>query len=280
MILFKEAAVLHQFLQKKAQKGHTIGFVPTMGALHEGHRQLVLQCCRESDLTVVSIFVNPTQFNDLSDFEKYPSALETDIELLASANAQVLFLPPVKEMYPYGTEGLEKYELGYLGTVLEGKYRPGHFQGVCQVMCRLLKIVQPRLLFMGQKDFQQCLVIRKLINLMNMPVQLIIAPTVREHDGLAMSSRNRRLTPASRPEAVAIYQALDYLRKNWKKDPLQAKNHAVSLLKERQFRIDYVEVADAETLTLLEQPSGKKHVALIAAFLEEVRLIDNLFLDD
>ena len=107
-------------------------------------------------------------------------------------------------MYPYGTEGLEKYELGYLGTVLEGKYRPGHFQGVCQVMCRLLKIVQPRLLFMGQKDFQQCLVIRKLINLMNMPVQLIIAPTVREHDGLAMSSRNRRLTPASRPEAVAI----------------------------------------------------------------------------
>lgn len=280
MILFKEAAVLHQFLQKKAHNGQTIGFVPTMGALHEGHRQLVIQSCSQSDVTVVSIFVNPTQFNDPVDFAKYPSAIESDIRLLANTDAQILFLPSVKEMYPHGTNGLEKYELGYLGTILEGQYRPGHFQGVCQVMCRLLKIVQPTLLFMGQKDYQQCLVISRLIEIMNMPVQLIVAPTVREHDGLAMSSRNRRLPPVSRARATAIYHALDHLRKNWHKDQQHAKDQAASILKENNFRIDYVEVADAETLTLLQQPALKKHIALIAAFLEEVRLIDNLLLDD
>jgi len=279
MILFKEAAALQQYLQKEHDKGHATGFVPTMGALHEGHRRLVLQSCVQTDCTVVSIFVNPTQFNDKVDFEKYPTSLEEDIRMLSTTGARVLFLPSVKEMYPQGTAGLEHYELGFLETILEGKFRPGHFQGVCQVMCRLLKIVNPTLLFMGQKDYQQCLVIRKLMELMNLPAQLIIAPTVREKDGLAMSSRNRRLNSDSRKKALHIHNALMYIGKNWAKEGKSAKTKAIALLKENDFRADYVEVADAETLEILEQPTNRMQVALIAAFLEDVRLIDNLLID-
>lgn len=278
MILFKDAAALHQYLHKKAQKGEKTGFVPTMGALHEGHRKLVLQSCNETDCTVVSIFVNPTQFNDPVDFEKYPSGIDEDIRLLATTGAHILFLPSVKEMYPGGTTRLEQYDLGFLETILEGKFRPGHFQGVCQVMCRLLKIVNPALLFMGQKDYQQCLVIKRLIELMKIPAHLIIARTIREHDGLAMSSRNRRLQQRSREKAALLCKALEYLQKNWQKDGMMAKAHAISLLEKNNFRIDYVEVADAETLELLQQPSGKLQVALAAAFLDDVRLIDNLLL--
>jgi pantoate--beta-alanine ligase len=278
MILFKDASSLHQYLQKKKKKGLTIGFVPTMGALHEGHRKLVLQSCEETDCTVVSIFVNPTQFNDPVDFEKYPSGIEEDIRLLATTRVHILFLPSVKEMYPHGISGLEQYDLGFLETILEGKFRPGHFQGVCQVMCRLLKIVNPSLLFMGQKDYQQCLVIRKLIELMELRAQLIIAPTIRENDGLAMSSRNRRLNTESRKKASHIYKALEYLRKNWQKEGMHAKAVATTLLEENNFRMDYVEVADAETLELLQQPAEKAQVALVAVFLDDVRLIDNLLL--
>ncbi len=279
MILFKEGGALQRYLLKKTKKGHQTGFVPTMGALHEGHRRLVLQSRAQTDCTVVSIFVNPTQFNDKVDFEKYPTSIEEDIRMLSATGAQVLFLPSVKEMYPQGTGGLEHYELGFLETILEGKYRPGHFQGVCQVMCRLLKIVNPTLLFMGQKDYQQCLVIRKLIELMELPSKLIIAPTVRESDGLAMSSRNRRLTAQIRKNAPSIYEALLELRENWAKEGMVAKKKALALLKENNFRPDYVEVADAATLETVEQPTGRKQVALIAAYLEDVRLIDNLLID-
>ena len=279
MILFKEAGALQQYLQKKAQKGKTTGFVPTMGALHEGHRKLVQESFTQTDCTVVSIFVNPTQFNDKVDFEKYPSSIEEDIRLLSTTGVQVLFLPSVKEMYPQGINGLEHYDLGFLETILEGKYRPGHFQGVCQVMCRLLKIVNPTLLFMGQKDYQQCLVIRKLLELMELPAQLVIVPTIRETDGLAMSSRNRRLSTPSRTTALHIYQALLYLREYWHKDGKAAKKAAEDLLIKNNFKPDYVEVADAATLEILEQPANKKQVALIAAFLDDVRLIDNLLID-
>ncbi len=279
MILFKEAGALHKYLQKKAKKGNTTGFVPTMGALHEGHRRLVVQSCAQTDCTVVSIFVNPTQFNDKVDFEKYPTSIEEDIRMLSTTGAQALFLPSVKEMYPNGTSGLEQYEMGFLETILEGKYRPGHFQGVCQVMCRLLKIVSPTLLFMGQKDYQQCLVIRKLIELMKLTTQLIIAPTIRESDGLAMSSRNRRLNTESRKTALHIYNALLYLRENWQKEGIAAKKKAADLLKVNNFRPDYVEVADAASLEILEQPTDRLQVAVIAAFLDDVRLIDNLLID-
>ncbi len=280
MILFKEAGALHNYLQTKAQKGVAIGFVPTMGALHEGHRQLILQSCREADCTVVSIFVNPTQFNDPVDFDKYPSVIEEDIRLIATTDAEIVFLPVVKEMYPGGTTALEKYDLGLLETVLEGKYRPGHFQGVCQVMCRLLKIVTPAYVYMGQKDYQQCLVIRKLLEIMQLSVQLKVAPTVRESDGLAMSSRNRRISPELRNNAAVIYQALQYLNKNWLSEGHQAKCYAIDLLNRQNFRVDYMEVAEAETLQLLEQPTNKKEIALIAAFLGDVRLIDNLILQE
>ena len=198
---------MKSWLSSQRIKGKTIGFVPTMGALHAGHINLIENCRRDSDLTVCSIFVNPAQFNDPKDFEKYPVSIEKDIEMLTNAGSSVLFLPSVEEIYPTGRTNLETYDLGSLETLLEGRYRPGHFQGVCQVMSRLLNRVEPDHLFMGQKDFQQCLVVQRLINILNLRLEFHIVPTVREKDGLAQSSRNLRLTADQRKNAIAISQA-------------------------------------------------------------------------
>jgi len=283
MILFKRAAELRNYPEKQRKKGKKTGFAPTMGALHEGHISLLEASKKENDLSVVSIFVNPTQFNDPADYAKYPITIEKDISLLEAAGCDILFLPPVEEMYPSGQMLKKKYELGYLETLLEGSFRPGHFQGVCQIVHRLLEIVLPDNLYMGQKDYQQCMVVKKLLELtgLGQTVHLQISPTLREKSGLAMSSRNMRLSEAERNAAVAIYQALDHIRENLKPGSLkELQQQATAQLTGKGFRVDYVAIADAGTLYPAEDWDGRqKLVALAAAFLGEVRLIDNLLLN-
>ena len=277
MIQFQRAADLAAWLLKQRSSDRTIGFVPTLGALHAGHISLIDISKKSETLTVCSIFVNPTQFNDPGDFQKYPITLEKDIPMLEKAGVDVLFLPAVSEMYPNGTTGLETYDLGPLETLLEGRYRPGHFQGVCQVMRRLLEMVRPDHLFMGSKDYQQCMVVQRLIEIMDLPVALHRCPIIREADGLAMSSRNTRLTPDQRANATAIYRALTTIKNGFAAQPLPLLTEtATRLLESAGFRVDYVSIANAQTLEPLPGPSPEGAVALIAAFQGEVRLIDNM----
>lgn len=280
MLIFHTIFELQAYLKKSKHEGLKTGFVPTMGALHQGHLSLLLQSKSHNGLTICSIFVNPTQFNDPADFEKYPITITADIEQLLSCGTDVLFLPSVAEMYPNGTATPKHYELGFLETVLEGKYRPGHFQGVCQVMHRLLNIVQPHDLFMGQKDYQQCMVVQQLITNENINTHLHIAPTLRENDGLAMSSRNMRLNSEQRAAATTIYQTLLQMRTQLQQGPLlQIKQAATQLLTQNGFSVDYTELAHANTLAPLNEWNGTDPVvALIAAYIGEVRLIDNLVL--
>ncbi len=282
MIIFKEAAALAGYIENQKKQQKTIGFVPTMGALHQGHLALIHQARQHTDITVCSIFVNPTQFNDPRDFQKYPNTITSDVEQLTNAGTHVLFLPSVQEMYPTGTQQLEQYDLGYLETVLEGKFRPGHFQGVCQVMSRLLTMVKPHQLFMGQKDYQQCMVVSRLLQLMPLDTRLIISPTVREKDGLAMSSRNMRLNTDERAKAPAIYRALSALKQQLQPGPLAPlQQQSIALLEQEGFKVDYVSIATADTLTLVTEWDGKQPlVALVAAFMNEVRLIDNMIIHE
>jgi pantoate--beta-alanine ligase len=281
MILFRRSVDLQRWVSEQKNMGKITGFVPTMGALHEGHVQLIKACKSVVDLTVCSIFVNPAQFNDPKDFEKYPVSTEKDIQMLYHTGTDLLFLPSVDEIYPQGQAGLETYDLGPLESLLEGRYRPGHFQGVSQVMSRLLKLVNPDHLFMGQKDFQQCLVVQRLIEILHLPVQFHTVPTVREADGLAQSSRNRRLTAEQRENAVAISQALFDIRGKL------ASGDATGLLRQAQekldaahFKTDYISIARAIDLQPIVNWNGKeKAVALIAAFQGDVRLIDNILLN-
>src|SRR5882724_816140 len=258
MILFKRASELAGHLERERSAGKKIGFVPTMGALHPGHISLIEISKGATELTVCSIFVNPTQFNDPRDFQKYPVTIEKDIYLLEKAGTDVLFLPEVDEMYPGGTNNLEKYDLGRLEEILEGKYRPGHFQGVAQVMRRLLDMVQPHHLFMGQKDYQQCMVVSRLLKLMGRPGTILHpCPILREADGLAMSSRNLRLTETERKNATAIYQALSWIKMNQGSAPIpELKAHAKAMLEKSGFRVDYVEIADAGTLEAIGEGGG------------------------
>jgi pantoate--beta-alanine ligase len=223
--------------------------------------------------------VNPTQFNDPKDFEKYPVTIKEDILALTAAGTDILFLPSVEEMYPGGVNGEHRhYGFGYLETVLEGAYRPNHFQGVGIIVHKLLEAVEPDDLFMGQKDFQQCMIIKRLLEITGIPAKLHIIPTLRETDGLAMSSRNMRLSPAERQTAVQVSRTLLYMKENIKQLPFGIiKKNAWKQLQDAGFQPDYVEIADAENLRLLQSPlpSGRM-VLLIAAKLGEVRLIDNM----
>lgn len=283
MIILKKPVTLHSFLEKRRSGQNKVGFVPTMGALHSGHISLVEAAKKENSIVIASIFVNPTQFNDPEDFKKYPVTLDKDIKMFEAAGCDVLFIPAVHDIYPNGTDNLKRYDLGFLETVLEGKFRPGHFQGVCQVVHRLLKVVLPNNLYLGQKDYQQCMVITKLIELIGLDskIKINICPTLREDDGLAMSSRNIRLSPDDRQKATAISGMLQFIKENITEGSLSAvKQKAQQMLLEKDFKIDYVEIADADTLELLNDWDGKrKIVALTAAFLSNVRLIDNMVLN-
>ena len=280
MIFFKKADLLQAHLTKLSADGARIGFIPTMGALHNGHLELIRQSLNTGIITVCSIFVNPTQFNNATDFNKYPKTLEADIAKLESVKTDIVFVPEVADIYPDGVENLETFNLGYLETILEGSSRPGHFQGVCQVMKRLLTIVNPHLLFMGQKDYQQCMVVTWLLSFMNSPTQLITAPTVRQPDGLAMSSRNLRLSVEGRKKAASIYETILFIKTSLNPGELNGLlNQARRRLSEKGFRVDYVEIANATDLRLIDYWDGKAPlICLVAAFLEEVRLIDNMII--
>lgn len=280
MIIFHKQTDIRKFIAERKQSGAAIGFIPTMGALHPGHISLINNSKRDCAVTISSIFVNPTQFNDPKDFEKYPVTIDSDINGLEKAGCDVLFLPSATEIYPNGMQDLPRYELGYLETVLEGKYRPGHFQGVCQVVHRLLDIVKPDTLFLGQKDFQQCMVIKKLIALTGLHSLVTICPTLREDDGLAMSSRNMRLNKAEREKAVLISQTLGFIKQEIKPGYLEdIKERAVQYLTAEGFKVDYIEIASADTLEPQQFWNGQLPlVAVAAAYLNEIRLIDNLLL--
>ncbi|MBY0478416.1 MAG: pantoate--beta-alanine ligase [Chitinophagaceae bacterium] len=280
MLIFHHIKDLRRFLLHKRTLLTDIGFVPTMGALHKGHLSLIEQSKAQTRLTVCSIFINPTQFNDPADFAKYPVTLHQDIQLLLFAGTDVLFLPDVREMYPEEHDYPLFYELGYYETVLEGAYRPGHFQGVCKVMHRLLRIVEAEAVFMGQKDFQQCMVVQQLLTMTGIATKLVIVPTLRETDGLAMSSRNMRLQPDERKTAAFIYQALLQMKQQLNTgDVVPVKTAAANFLTSKGFKVDYTELANAHSLELMHEWNGKdKIVALIAASLNDVRLIDNMII--
>jgi pantoate--beta-alanine ligase len=283
MILFKKKVDLRNWLDARQKKGYKINFVPTMGALHAGHISLIELSKQQDAITICSIFVNPAQFNDQKDFEKYPATLENDIYLLEKSGCDMLFLPSVKEIYPDGISQKINYDIGYLETILEGKYRPGHFQGVCMVMHRLLEIVKPDRLYLGQKDFQQSMIIKRLTRLIGMAelIEVIIFPTIREKNGLAMSSRNMRLSEEGREKAGAIYRSLNLIKQNIsKKNFAELKNEAKMMIGENGLKVDYIEIADAKDLSLVnEWDNKKKLIALAAATINEVRLIDNILLN-
>ena len=278
MLIFKKVADLRQWLSNQTSP---VGFAPTMGALHDGHLELVRMAKRDGCLAVASIFVNPTQFNDLKDLEKYPRTAEKDAALLLSADCDVLFIPPVEEVYPPGKDLTIELDFKQLDKVMEGEFRPGHFKGMATVVNRLLDIVRPQRLYMGQKDFQQLSIVRDMIRQLQLPVELVMCPTVRESDGLAMSSRNMRLTPEMRAVAPVIHQTLQWakteLDKNRPADEIQTET--LQKLSDAGLRPEYFGIVDGETLLNVRHRSDSAFiVACVAAFAGEVRLIDNLVL--
>jgi pantoate--beta-alanine ligase len=254
-----------------------------MGALHDGHLSLLKTSTQENRVSICSIFVNPAQFNDPNDFKKYPSTLEQDILKLETNGCDILFLPHVEEIYPDGINNKKHYDLGYLETILEGEFRPGHFQGVCMAVEKLLLIVRPDKLYLGQKDYQQCMIITRLIALIELEkeIGIKICPILREKDGLAMSSRNMLLDQEQRARAPALYETLIFLNQNIGKGSLtDLKKEAIHLLQQKGFKPDYVEIADAETLKPINEWDARRNIlGLVAAYNGSVRLIDNMLLN-
>jgi pantoate--beta-alanine ligase len=266
-------------IQKQLSEGKTIGFVPTMGALHEGHLVLVRQAAQENDFVVVSIFVNPIQFNNPDDLAKYPRTLEDDIQKLEGTGCNLVFAPSATEMYP--EPDLTEFDFGQLDKVMEGKFRPGHFRGVAVVVKKLLEITTPHKAYFGEKDFQQLAIIKKMVGMFNMPVEIVACPIVRESDGLAMSSRNTRLTPEEREEATTIFKALSGIKENYSWFIPEGVKQLVrgGIEESPHFRVEYVDVVDTETLQPIEDWMDAEHaVVCVAAFIGSVRLIDNIIL--
>lgn len=279
MFLFKTIDRFQDFLDDIRAKGDTIGFVPTMGALHEGHAQLIRHSIEEGHFTVVSIFVNPTQFNNQTDLNQYPRTTAQDLEFLYQLGCHAVFLPDEKEIYPDEGYDKVKVELGKLGTTLEGAFRPGHFEGVVQVMERLLRITEPDYLIMGEKDLQQLAVIRTLIRHLPMEIELVGRPVVREESGLALSSRNKRLSEEEKQKATAIFRALLRLRKDLDLLPKSVLlTRATEEMESEGLKVEYVEVVDGDSLEIVdevEMDSGRMY-AVVAAWCDQVRLIDSM----
>ncbi|HEY9083970.1 MAG TPA: pantoate--beta-alanine ligase [Vicingaceae bacterium] len=281
MLIFKTVVELQQFFLSCANK--TIGFVPTMGALHQGHLSLMAKAIEENDLMVCSIFVNPTQFNNKEDLEKYPRHTDKDLALIQNAFADnaklVIFLPDVKEIYPNKIE--RSYDFGNLSLVMEAQHRPGHFDGVGMVLERFFDVVQPTRAYFGEKDFQQLAVVRNLVKQLKLPVQIIGCPIVREANGLAMSSRNERLTPEQKEQAANIYKFLQDAKQQAKILSVEeVKNNFISAIKNiLALQLEYLEIADGNTLTPITNWEETTYcVAFVAVFVGNVRLIDNVTL--
>ncbi|WP_280748533.1 pantoate--beta-alanine ligase [Parabacteroides sp. PF5-9] len=268
---------IKQTLDKERQKNKTIGFVPTMGALHQGHLSLVDQCVRENEVCVVSIFVNPTQFNDPRDLDTYPRTLEADYALLEREGCHYVFVPSVEEIYP--EPDTRVFEFGRLAEVMEGKYRPGHFNGVAQVVSKLFDIVEPTNAYFGEKDYQQVAIIRKMVSQLQLPVIIHACPILRESDGLAMSSRNVRLSALQRQKAPLIARTLkESTNFVSAKSVSEVIDYVVQTInKEPDMRVEYFEIADAYTLEPISKWSDAEAVVgCITVYCGEVRLIDNI----
>lgn len=255
----------------------TVGFVPTMGALHEGHISLVTKCREQNDVCIVSIFVNPTQFNNLTDLEKYPRTIEEDTKLLKEAGVDIVFVPSVQEIYPKPDN--RQFDFGQLDKVMEGKFRPGHFNGVAQVVSRLFEIVKPDRAYFGEKDFQQLAIIRQMVRQLNIPVEIIPMPIKREESGLAMSSRNQRLTEEQKKEAVNIYKVLSESKALYDQKSVEELRSWVveSINKIEPLEVEYFEIVNGVTLQQISDWKDTDYaVGCITVFCGEVRLIDNI----
>jgi pantoate--beta-alanine ligase len=282
LLLFTQIAPLRAYLDAQKLLGSTIGFVPTMGALHQGHVSLIQLGKAQTDLTVCSIFVNPTQFNNADDLAKYPRTIEDDMLMLEQTGCDVLFHPNPSEMYPEGM-AVTAYNWGAVTHSMEGHFRPGHFDGVIAIVKRLFEVVKPDIAFFGRKDYQQCAVIAKMCQEFKVPVRLVLGDTLREADGLAMSSRNRRLSELERIEAVRVSQALRHIKEaNFNDEPSLLIEEATKIITQSSLlTIEYLTIVDASTLEEVRQWSdGKDYVALIAVWCGNVRLIDNMQLGD
>ncbi len=267
---------------KSFSKNKKIGFVPTMGALHAGHVSLIEKSFKENDITVVSIFVNPTQFNNPKDLEKYPRNLSQDTEKIKTVSDKiVIYAPDVKDVYQSNTVS-EKYDFDGLEFQMEGKFRPGHFDGVGTVIKKLFEIVTPTNAYFGEKDFQQLQIIKKFVTKNNFPVHIIMCPIFREKNGLAMSSRNERLLPQEREKASIIYKTLQEIKAKFtKKSPKELEKFVEKVFEKNQnFKLEYFQIADEATLIpCIRKSKTKKYRAFIAVFVNEIRLIDTISLN-
>jgi pantoate--beta-alanine ligase len=275
--VFKNPRELQTFIKKLKKEGKTIGFVPTMGYLHEGHLSLVRCAKKDNDLVVVSIFVNPTQFGKNEDYDRYPRDLQRDLKLLEREGVDIVFAPKVEDMYP---PGFSTYvEETKLSQPLEGKFRPGHFRGVCTVVNKLFNIVQPDRAYFGEKDYQQLLVIKKMVEDLNMDIEVVGCPIVREPDGLAKSSRNVYLSEEERRQATALYKSFLLAQKlveEGLRDAKKLREEILNFLKQFPLikEIDYVEIVDPQTLEPVKEIKGGERI-LIAVRMPSARLIDN-----
>ena len=283
MWAFHQFSPLKDFLNRQRAQGRSVGFVPTMGALHEGHLSLIRQSNDAHEVTVCCIFVNPTQFNDPADLLKYPRTEAQDLYLLEQANCAVAFVPSDQEVYPHGYGSGPEFRFGVLDRTMEGAFRPGHFKGVAQVVHRLLQMVEPDALYMGQKDFQQVAIVREMIRQANLPARLVMCSTVREENGLAMSSRNVRLSEGERLRAALLYEVLQDVKSRAQGDNLAAleKEALQRLAEEPGFRPEYFCIADGKTLQPVRDLADSDFVvACVACWVGEVRLIDNLIINE
>ncbi|MGZ3904735.1 MAG: pantoate--beta-alanine ligase [Bacteroidia bacterium] len=268
-------------LEQYRKSGEQVGFVPTMGALHEGHISLIKASLKENKVTVCSIFVNPTQFNDKNDLARYPRMPEKDLKMLQENGCDIVFMPSVEEIYP--TPDNRIFDFGITDKVLDGAHRPGHFNGVAQVVSRLFDIVKPNKAYFGLKDYQQCLIIKKLVAQLHLPVQIIPCPILRENDGLAMSSRNMLLSAEERKAASLIPKLMNEAKSLATKIPLtELKNKLLAEIKtEPLLKPDYLEFCDADTLqSVTEIKPGQKIICLTAIFSGKIRLIDNIVISE
>ena len=279
MKVLKSKKTLIDYVERQREMGKKIGFAPTMGALHQGHLSLYKAAKKENDEVISSIFVNPTQFNNPDDFQKYPKTLEKDIELLEKAGVDAVYVPNVEEMYPDGLNS-KKYDFDGLENEMEGKYRPGHFDGVGTIVEELFRQVQPHNAYFGEKDYQQLAIIKKMVEKTKLPVKIHGVPTLREEDGLAMSSRNVRLTETQRKEATIIYETLTKVKEWFKVISLEEiKQKVKEIFKNSNFELEYFVIADEETLKEANAiDEDKEYRAFIVAYADTVRLIDNMHL--
>ncbi|MBK9688552.1 MAG: pantoate--beta-alanine ligase [Saprospiraceae bacterium] len=269
---------LHRTLNTYRKQGLTIGFVPTMGALHAGHLSLIQQAAKKNDIVVCSIFVNPTQFNNASDLAKYPRTLKKDGQLLETAGCHLLFAPSVDEIYPPGLDTEVHFSFKGLDKMMEGRFRPGHFKGMAQVVKRLLDLVQPNDLYMGQKDFQQFTIVAHMIKTLKLPIRLVVCPIMREGHGLAMSSRNERLNADLRARAAIIYKTLKAAKTKLKTmEVSEVEKWALKRMEVPDFQPEYFSIVDGHTLKPVENPELHDYVvACTAIWAGDVRLIDNM----